>query len=365
MKPPEKTSGAARKTRKPITLGLQGGGAHGAFTWGVLDRLLEDDRLDIVSISGTSAGAMNAVIAVSGFVENGPAGARERLAGFWKAVSAQGDIFGFRRSPVAAMMNQWSLNYTPAYLAFDMFTQFAGPKDFNPLNINPLRLLVDRTVDFEAIHRCSEIDLYIAATNVESGQVRIFSNAEISLDATMASSCLPTLFHPVKIDGASYWDGGYMGNPPLSPLVEKGRSSDIVIVQVNPTVRPGVPRAARDIMNRMNELSGNSALMHELRTLDLVARLMESGKLSEDDYPRMFIHRVNVCEDTSKLDASSKMNTEWDFLIFLRDLGRGCAESWLAENFDALGERSSLDLRAMFGDTLARSLPANGKENPV
>jgi NTE family protein len=335
------------KAPKPINLALQGGGAHGAFTWGVLDWMLESRRFTVEGISGTSAGAMNAVVLADGFHKGGEDGAREALERFWKAVSDQAWLSPLRRSPIDIIMGQWSLDMSPSYLAFDIASRFASPYEFNPLNINPLRDVVEATVDFEAVRACDRLKIFISATNVQSGKIKVFSDGEITLDAVMASACLPHVFQAVEIDGVPYWDGGYMGNPPLFPLFGTTGSSDTVLVQINPVERKETPRTAREILNRLNEITFNSTLLREMRAIEFVTRLIEDGKLEAGHYQKVHMHRISATE-LNPLQASSKVNAEWRFLTHLRDIGRAAAQDWAEENYEAVGKRSSVDLRAEF-----------------
>ncbi|MEM8792678.1 MAG: patatin-like phospholipase family protein [Pseudomonadota bacterium] len=331
-----------------MNIALQGGGAHGAFTWGVLDKLFEDDRIWIEAISGTSAGAMNAVVAAQGMYENGSVGARERLHDFWRATSDASRTSPIQRSIWAQLMGSWSLDTSPSYLFFDMLQRVASPYDLNPLDLNPLRDLVDELVDFDKVRACNDMGIFISATNVETGRIRVFERHEISLDAVMASACLPTLFKAVEIEGQSYWDGGFMGNPPLFPFFHGSPSKDIVIVQINPILREGTPKSAQDIQNRMNEITFNSALLHELRAIDFVRRLIGSGKIDEEQYRWMHIHMIEARKRMRPLEASSKLNAEWKFLRHLFEIGRDAADGWLKENFDSLGNRSTVNIRQMF-----------------
>jgi NTE family protein len=334
---------------KGINIALQGGGAHGAFTWGVLDRLFEDDRLWIEAISGTSAGAMNAVVAAQGMFEGGAEGARRRLATFWRAVSAAARGSPLRRAPLAALIGDWSLKTSPAYLAFDIAARLASPYDINPLGLNPLRDVVAAQVDFGKVRACVDMGVFIAATNAETGLGRVFARDEITLDAVMASACLPYLFRAVEIDGAPYWDGGYSGNPPLMPFLETSPSNDLMIVQINPIRRDGAPRRAQDIQNRINEISFNSALLHELRTIHLVNGMIERGEVAPGRRRRMFVHVITGRKQMRRLDASSKLNAEWVFLDWLFRVGREAAGRWLECAFDDLGHRSTVDLDQMLG----------------
>ena len=330
---------------KNINLALQGGGAHGAFTWGVLDKFLEDDRLRIDAITGTSAGAMNAVVLASGMQAGGEEGARESLEAFWYAVSRKARFSPVQRSPLDMLLGQWSLDHSPSYLFFDVMTRFSSPYEFNPLNANPLRDVVGEIVDFDRVHACSQMKLFIAATNVFTGKIRVFSEKEVTLDAVMASACLPQMFQAVEIDGEPYWDGGYMGNPPLYPLFYATDTPDVVLIQINPLERRKVPKTAREIVNRVNEISFNSTLLRELRAIDFVTRLIEEGKLSRQDYTRVFMHRI-AADELKPMQASSKLNAEWVFLTNLKDLGRKTAEEWLDRHYDDVGNRSTLDLRS-------------------
>lgn len=332
---------------KKINLALQGGGAHGAFTWGVLDWFLEDNRFSIDAITGTSAGAMNAVVLASGLEAGGETGAREALETFWRAVSDEARFSPIQRSPLDVLLGEWSLDHSPSYLYFDVLSRFASPYEFNPLNVNPLRDVVENMVDFERVHACSNVKLFIAATNVFTGKIRVFSREEVTLDAVMASACLPQVYQAVEIDGEPYWDGGYMGNPPLYPLFYQTETPDVVLIQINPVERREVPRSAREIVNRLNEITFNSTLHRELRAIDFVTRLIEDGKLSEDEYMKVHMHRISATE-LKPLKASSKMNAEWDFLTELRDLGRKTAQEWLERHFDDIGNRSTIDLKEEF-----------------
>ena len=333
---------------RAINLALQGGGAHGAFTWGVLDRLLADARLRIEGVSGTSAGAMNAVVLAEGMRQGGPEGARRALARFWEAVSEAARHSPVRRSPLDVFMGNWSLDASPGYLMFDVLSRLASPYDLNPMNINPLRDLLAELVDFEAVRACREVKLFLSATNVHTGRVRVFRGHEVSADVVMASACLPLLFQAVEIDGVPYWDGGYMGNPALFPFFRHCASQDVMLVQINPIERRETPRSAREILNRLNEITFNGSLLRELRAIDFVSRMLDAGWLPGDDYVKVRCHMVSAEPELSPLGASSKMNAEWAFLQHLFAIGRDAADQWLARHFDALGHRATLDLRRLF-----------------
>lgn len=329
---------------KRINVALQGGGAHGAFGWGVLDALFADPRIEIEAISGTSAGAMNAVVAADGLKRGGPAEARARLEAFWRRVSLEAVASPIRRSLLDMLFSNWNLDHNPMLALFDMATRVVSPYQFNPLNLNPLRDIVEREVDFDRVRSCSCLKLFISATNVLTGAGRVFTDGEITADAVMASACIPYLFQAVEIDGQPYWDGGYMGNPVLAPFLGCCSSPDVLLVQVNPFQRPTPPKTAREILDREHEIAFNTALVHELAHIDFVNRCLEQGQLAGFGLRRIHLHAVGAGEALAQLAASSKLNAEWMFLTHLRDLGRAAAEHWLAESFELIGTASTMNL---------------------
>jgi NTE family protein len=334
---------------KPVNLALQGGGAHGAFTWGVLDRLCEEPRISIEGISATSAGAMNGAVFASGLAKDGREGARAALEAYWKRVAKAGELSPLRPNIFDKLLGFTSTGESPAFLAFDLMTRILSPYQFNPLNLNPLRTLLQQSVDFDALRsdKCP-VKLFLSATNVRTGKVKIFGNDEITTDAVLASSCLPFLFQAIEIDGEAYWDGGYMGNPAIFPLIYGCKSHDVVIVHINPIERAKLPRTASEIMNRINEISFNSSLMREMRAVSFVTKLIDDGKLDDPSFSRMLIHAIADDGMMCRLGVASKMSTEWEFLTRLRDTGRACADAWIAQNFDALGNSSTVDIGAMY-----------------
>ena len=342
----------AKPKRKKINLAFQGGGAHGAVTWGVADRLLEDDRLAIDAISGCSAGAVNAAAVAYGLHKGGTEGARETLDALWKRISEAGQYFSpVRAHPFPAALGGADLVNAWTYQAFDAVTRTLSPYQLNPFDINPLRDILEDCIDFESLRTCDVVKLFIAATNVRSGKVQVFETGDISTDVVCASTCLPFLFKAVEIDGEHYWDGGYMGNPVLFPFFYEAESSDIVIVHVNPIEREELPKTAPDIMNRVNEISFNSSLMRELRAISFVHKLLDDGWIKEEYRDRLRdirIHSIRSDKAMADYDISTKFRTDWKFLSELKAKGRAIAEDWLAADCDALGARSSVDLRAMF-----------------
>jgi len=341
------TSAKPTAPHKPllVDLALQGGGAHGAFTWGVLDRLLEESWLTFDGISGTSAGAMNAAVMASGHTHGGMEGAKAALEAFWKSVSDASQFSPVRRGPFEMLTGKWSLQNSPMYMATEMMSRIFSPYDLNPTGANPLHKILAETVDFECLAK-SPIRLFITATNVRTGAGRVFRNAEITPDVLLASGCLPTMFQAVEIDGEHYWDGGYVGNPTITPLVRECRSHDTILVQINPIERPGVPKTARDILNRLNEIAFNSPLLKELRMIALLHKAADAGRGEGHQWAEMRIHRI-ATDRVTELDSTSKMITEWPFLCKLRDEGRRTAQLFLDAHADDLGKRSTLDLDAL------------------
>ncbi|MDJ1157486.1 patatin-like phospholipase family protein [Chelatococcus sp. SYSU_G07232] len=336
---------AGPKAEKTVSFALQGGGAHGAFTWGVLDAVLEDGRLAIEAISGTSAGAMNAVVMTEGFLEGGIDGARAQLETFWRRVSRDGSLPDVQRSLMEKVLGFWNGEEGPGLLWFDVVSRVASPYDLNPLNLNPVRGVLEDLIDFEKVRACEDVRLFIAATNVRTGKIKVFEGRELTADHVMASACLPMVFQTVEIDGTPYWDGGYMGNPALYPLFYSTASDDVILVQINPIERKETPRSARDIQNRLNEITFNSSLLRELRAIDFVTRLIDSGKLSKDDYKRVLMHRIDADSIAEHVTAASRLTAEWSLFVNLRDHGRKAARAWLKKNYDAIGARGTLDLR--------------------
>lgn len=325
-----------------VDLALQGGGAHGAFTWGVLDRLLEETWLQIDGISGTSAGAMNAAVLADGYAAGGPEGARQALDRYWRAVADAARYSPFQRGPLDRLMGKWTLDSSPLFVGMDLMSRLFSPYDLNPGNFNPLKGILDAHIDFERL-KGSPIRLFITATNVRTGRGRVFRNAEISADVLLASACLPTMFQAIEIDGEAYWDGGYSGNPTMTPLVRELSSDDTILIPINPVERPGTPRTAAEIMNRLNEVSFNSVLIKELRMIAMMRKMADAGDTEGAQWAKMRIHMVpNRLMAT--LGYSSKLNAEWDFLSMLKEEGRKAGQEFIDRFGDRLGLESTVDL---------------------
>jgi NTE family protein len=341
-------AGRGAAATKSVNLALQGGGAHGAFGWGVLDRLLEDERIAFDGVSATSAGAMNAAVLAYGLAAGGREGARAALANFWRRVAHASVFSPLQPTPFDRVMHNHSLEMSPAFLMFDIMTRMFSPYELNPFNNNPLRRVLEDSVDFEELRRVAPLRLFLSATNVREGKVRVFTNDEISADVVLASACLPFMFQAVEIGGEPYWDGGYMGNPAIFPLIYNCDSADVIVVHINPIMRAETPKTARDILNRINEISFNSSLMREMRAIGFVTRMIDEGTIPEGRMRRMYVHSIEAEEFMRKLGVSSKLNADWEFLTHLRDVGRSSAEAWLEKNFEALNERSTVDIDAKY-----------------
>jgi len=336
--------------REPVLvdLALQGGGSHGAFTWGVLDRLIEEPWLKIEAISGTSAGAMNAALVADGWTQGGAEGARAALEAYWRRVSQAAAFSPLQRSPLDRMMGRWTLDTSPAYIAMDLMARVVSPYDLNPLGLNPLRAVLAESIDFERLAR-APIRLFITATSVRTGRGRIFRNKEITADVLLASACLPTMFHAVEIDGEPFWDGGYAGNPTLTPLVRESDACDTILVQINPRERLEPPRTANEILNRLNEISFNSPLMKELRMMALLRQVADPGHGEGARWAKMRTHRI-MTDALAEFGASSKMNAEWAFVSMLKEEGRKSADAFLHAHGEDIGKQSTADLDVLLAE---------------
>jgi NTE family protein len=335
---------------KKINLALQGGGAHGAFTWGVLDSLLADPRIEIEGISGASAGAISAVTLADGLVRGGPQEARKRLADIWRAVSSNGDLSELQRTVTQRLLSFVPYEGSPAQAWIDVLSRFWSPYDFNPLNINPLKAVIERFVDFDALRASGTLKLFVSATNVFTGRIRVFPCEKITAEVVMASACLPMVFQSVEIDGIPYWDGGYMGNPAIFPFFRTTDTEDVVIVSINPLERDSTPRTQTEILNRIDEITFNSSLIAEYRAIDFVTRLIDQGRLPRGrgagEYRRINVHRIALDSAFKQLTADSKLDSDFAFFELLRNGGQCAGQEFLSRHFDDLGVRSTIDIAA-------------------
>jgi NTE family protein len=341
--PPEQASQV-----RTVNLALQGGGSHGAFAWGVLDRLLESGRIDIEGIVGTSAGAMNAAVTAYGLTVGGTDGARAMLRKFWEAVSAKARQSMLQPSWLDGLVKPGSLDFSPGYLMLDMMTRMMSPYQLNPTNMNPLRDALCEVIDFEVLRHSRRVKLYLCASNVMSGRIRVFETKEVSPEAVLASACLPFLFQAVEIDGEHYWDGGYMGNPPIFPLIYNCECRDVLLVMINPIKIKEVPKTAQAIFDRINTLSFNSSLMREMRAIHFVTGLIDHGFDDDGRLQRLYLHAIDAEEEMADLGVSSKLNASWEFVMRLFALGRKHGDRFLDEHYEKIGRESSVDIPTRF-----------------
>ena len=343
-----KPAQATARQYRHLNLALQGGGAHGAFTWGVMDRLMGDKRLWIDGLSGTSAGAMNATVLADGFIKGRRDGARAAIEEFWHRVSKAGFANSIGLGATERPAQSWNLDRTPYYTMFDMMTRMFSPYELNPFDYNPLRKIIDDMIDFPALRTHEELKLFVTATNVKTCKPKVFHTPELTSAMLMASACVPLLYKAVEIDGEFYWDGGYMGNPTIYPLIHECKSHDVVIVQINPMNCRDLPVKARDILNRITELSFNSSLVREMRGVATITSLIDSGKLASDVYARVNFHMIEAPDELPSLGVSSKFNTDLRFLEYLKEMGWKTADEWLEKHFNDIGVKSSINVFETF-----------------
>ena len=337
---------------RPLNLALQGGGAHGAFTWGVLDRLLEDGRGDVAAVSGTSAGAMNAVVLAAGLREGGAEEARARLESFWRGISEAARFSPLRSGSFQGGAFGEARGASASHIWFDVMSRLMSPYQFNPMDFNPLRKLLEQHVDFKKLKRHSPVHLHLSATDVADGKTRVFETGEMSADAVLASACLPHIQQAVKIGDRHYWDGGYSANPALMPLVRDGVASDTLLVQINPISEVGVPTSAQDIAARISRIVFNEPLRREVELIEHCREVANEGVAFGGRLRRRIrnhrFHHIEAAPFTEKLDHGSKLNPDWGLLSHLRDCGRGAAEDWLKRHFTSVGRVSTVDLGKKF-----------------
>ena len=346
-----------------VNLALQGGGSHGAFTWGVLDALLEDGRIELEGISGTSAGAMNAVALAHGFAKakekskgDPREDAREALAELWNGIVQLGAMSEAHRAPLDMLFGMGGADNSPAAMLSNAMTSLwsstVSPYQSNPFDINPLRQLLERQIDFEAVSQLENLKVFVVATRVSTGKAEVFTGKRLTADAVMASACLPLAFQAVEIEGDHFWDGGYSGNPAMHPLIYNCNSRDIVLVQITPIKRTELPTTPAQIADRINEVTFNAGLIAEMRAIDFVKRLLAEGKLDPAHYKDVLMHRIDGGEALEAFAASTKISTKASLLLSLRDLGQTNARAWLSKRFNSLGVESSVNIKHDYLDDL-------------
>ncbi|MDR1551211.1 MAG: patatin-like phospholipase family protein [Holosporaceae bacterium] len=338
-----------KDNKKRISIAMQGGGAHGAYTWGVLDRLLQEKDLVIEGVSGTSAGGMNAVATAQGLVNGGNEGARQLLSEYWALNSKAGKTSVFKPGLLDVISGKYTMYHSPGFLFMDFITKIFSPYQLNPLGTNPLKNIVDEMFDFDALNSAEDthkIKIFLAATHVYTGKLKVFSNIrdEMSPEALLASACLPTLFGAVMVKGEYYWDGGFIGNPVIYPLIYDCESPDIMIIKLNPTHRNKLPVTATDIHDRLNEITNNTSIVREMRSMSFITKLIDEGYVTPGKLKRCFVHLIEDEKVFFDLGWSSKLNTDEDFLKHLFDAGRKSADKWLEQNYEKIGKESTTNI---------------------
>jgi NTE family protein len=337
---------AAEAGQKVVNLALQGGGSHGAFTWGVLDRLLEEEKLQFEGVTGTSAGAVNAVVLADGLAAGGREGARQALRVYWQKVSTLSSRGPLAPSVIDEANPDFGLEHSLGFIFLEPMTYFTSPYQMNPFNYNPFKDLLAEAIDFERVRRQTAVKLFLCATDVQTAKVKIFPGKDVGVEHVLASTCLPLLMQAVEVDGEFYWDGSYAGNPAIFPLVYECEARDILMVHITPAERPGVPTTSPAIMNRMQEISFNTALIREMRTIAFLNKLIDDGRMGGGK--RMLVHLIEAEDLIRGFSWSSRLNSDWDFLQHLHKMGRARADQWLAANFDRIGIESSVDLQEKY-----------------
>lgn len=350
---------------RTLNLALQGGGSHGAFTWGVLDALLEDGRVDLEGLGGTSAGAVNAVALASGWARADAAGrdprdgAREALRAVWQRIAALGSAGSLQRQLARLLWGGLPAELAPDHLLRQAWRGMLSPYQSNPLDINPLRDLLEEQVDFAAVARHPRLKVFVCATHVNTGKAVVFTGDRLDARAVLASACLPMLFHAVEIEGEAYWDGGYSANPPLAPLVTACGAADIALVQINPLRREQAPRTGAEIADRAGELTFNASLLSQLRAIAFINRLVDEGAVEPGRCKRVRLHRIEPGPVLDALPASSRMLADGAMIDQLFEAGRSAGRGWLDAHFDAIGRRDTVDIAADYlDDTRFDLLPA-------
>lgn len=331
-----------------LNLALQGGGSHGAFTWGVLDRLLKEDALEIVGVSGTSAGGINGALLVYGLLAGGDAKARDVLAKFWRTNSAISSLSPLQPTLLDQLSSSGNMDFNPFYHFLRQLTFLFTPEQLNPYNLNLLRHILNHCIDFEVFQGSNETKLFLSATNAKTSRIKVFSNNEITVDSVLASSCIPSMFKPVEIDGEYYWDGGYLGNPVLFPLFDHTDCNDVLIVQIDPTHYPDLPHTASEILDRATTMSFNSNLIREMRAVHFINKMVDTELYTHRKVKKINLHRIHTGDITSSLNSSSKANTSMQFLSYLHDCGYQLTDKWILENLDSVGQKSTFNIEDVF-----------------
>ncbi|MDR2107685.1 MAG: patatin-like phospholipase family protein [Holosporaceae bacterium] len=335
-----------KDNKKRISIAMQGGGSHGAYTWGVLDRLLEEKDLVVEGVSGTSAGGMNAMAVAQGIMTGGNEGARGLLTKYWQITSEAGKTSPFKPGVLDVIMGKYTLHNSPGFLLMDFLTKVLSPYQLNPCKTNPLRGIVSELFDFDKLNAFDAVKVFLAATHVYSGKLKVFSNVtkDLSVEALLATACLPTMFTAIMVKGEYYWDGGFIGNPVIYPLIYDCETSDIMLIKLNPTHRNELPTGAAEISDRLNEITNNTSIMREMRSMHFITKLIDDGIVAPGKMKRLYVHLIEDEAAFYNLGWSSKLNTDKDFLDYLFKAGRKSADQWLEKNYDKIGKQTTADV---------------------
>lgn len=339
-----------RDNKKRLSIAMQGGGAHGAYTWGVLDRLLEEKDIVVEGVSGTSAGGMNAVATAQGIKEGGNEGARELLDKYWTVMSDKGKSSIFKPGVKDIMMNKFTMQNSPGFLMFDFMSKILSPYQMNPSNVDPLKDVIEELFDMEALNDYKDVKIFLAATHVYTGKLKVFSNVtnDLCVEALQATACLPTIHAAVMVKGEYYWDGGFIGNPVIYPLIYDCETSDVMLIKLNPTHRNRLPITASEIGDRLNEITNNTSIMREMRSMHFITKLIDDGIVAPGSMKRMHVHLIEDEKSFMDLGWSSKLNTDMDFLMYLKNAGRKTTDKWLEKNYDNIGKKTTANVAEEF-----------------
>jgi NTE family protein len=337
------------KAKKRVAIACQGGGSHGAFTWGVLDKILEDGRFEIEGLTGTSAGGMNAVAVAQGLAKGGNQEARATLKLFWDRVCESGKKSSLNnRGPIDKKMNNWTMYNSPGFMMFDFLSRTRSPSELNPTKKDPLKEVIEKTFDFELLRNQDVCKVFLCATHVFTGKLAVFKTEELKIESLLATACLPTIHEAVVVDDEYYWDGGFIGNPVMFPLIYGCETSDIILIQLNPTVRNKLPQSAREISDRLNEITNNASVVREIRAMHFISQLQDEGIIPEGRMKRIHLHLIEDESTFQELGWGSKLNTEAAFFEHLFSRGREAATAWIKENYENVGKRTTAPIREHF-----------------
>lgn len=334
--------------KKKVALALQGGGSHGAFTWGVLDALFEDGRFDVEGVVGTSAGGMNATATIQGLIDNGSQGARKKLNELWHAIGEQGKNSPLKPHAHKKLVHNYDISDTPAFWMMQFLSGFMSPYQLSPHAGHPLESVIEKLFNFKVLKNSTDHKLFLCATHVATGKLKVFTGQELCKEAVLASACVPTLFKAIEINGEFYWDGGFIGNPAIYPLIYNCETPDIIMIQIRRVHDPVVPTTAHDIHNRLGEITQNSCLTREMRAISFITKLLDNGTIPEGKLKRLNMHMIRDDAFFGGIDRASGFCADPDFLDYLFKAGRRTGKQWIDENYEDVGKRTTAKIESDF-----------------